>query len=1149
MKLIETPPNGFPFLQRAPYHSGFLITGLLLMITSNSTWADCVATSGATPVADSLGQKTLTPANADQIDCTTNSDAFTISNASAEGVVVNVDPGLSIKGVQVSPTIILSKDTTINNDGTLLSDQAGSAYSNFGGTITVNGTGITINNSATGVIAATDGFAIQGALNNSTFSPANGLTLVNAGTIENSSISEIRSFGLVAVANDATVTNTSTGLMLMSASGSTSLLQSGNNLTFVNDGTIFASNDYYVAPSGTISLSSGSFSAVVTGSNSSITNNGSIGIDGSFLEPENSSVIQVTGTGTSVVNTGLIDASAGGTGVLAQQAITLTNSGTISGSSGHFAINIIKGDGSVVTLQTGSVLNGDVSVSGSSLVKKTLEDFNGNQQVFDLCKTSTSRACFKAVIGAPALATLRLEGTGTEDSHFSGFNLIEKTDAGAWTLDSDFTAGSASDAYTTGDYHDALTLDIQDAAGQLTLTGNLTDNADGTAGALVKNGTGLLILSGTNTYSGTTTIHDGTLLANGGSAIGDLSAVNIAHDGIFQLGANETIGILAGSGTVDLAGNSLTMNANIDSEFGGALSGNGNISQNGNGKLTLTSDSTATGTYNLNSGSLVVNAALPMDLIVAAVGTIKGSGELSGLTNAGKLAPGNSIGTLTVNGNYTQTSSGVLEIEIDPNGAISNDLVDVSGAATLAGTLIVKGENDASLRPVVDGNSYTILTAGGGVTGQFDTVQQLAAFQFTPTYNANDVELGVTYVGFRDSTKKPNIKTGAATLNQATITAGAFNTGNTDLDNVLSQLAVLTLPEYFAAVDTIVAEPYAAFNTVLLEQSDYFADTIFGRAQSCNASGIGFVAGAADPENQAASSTQTASTCAQASGASGHGLWVDISSVGGNVDSGENLSGYDYTISGLVIGTDRAFSNDIYAGVAFGIGNAELDDYDFADAQIDGDSYFLGAYANKAQGRWGFSGLLGWGKGEYDSTRHIRFATENRQANGSFDGDSLVLAARATYALTEGNFEVVPEAGITYSKINQDGFTETGADSLNLKVEDADAHSVVTSLGVSVATEYQLGSTKTRPVLSLRYEHDWNAGSDNAHEVDASLAQAPALGSMNMVGRNRGEDGLSLDAGASIEVRQNLRVFAGVGYRWDSHGDEQKFGASATYYW
>jgi len=84
-----------------------------------------------------------------------------------------------------------------------------------------------------------------------------------------------------------------------------------------------------------------------------------------------------------------------------------------------------------------------------------------------------------------------------------------------------------------------------------------------------------------------------------------------------------------------------------------------------------------------SGGTLVVNGTTGATTVNAG-GTLGGSGTVGSTTVTGNIAPGNSIGTLNVNGSLTFNSAGGYTAEVSPTTA---DLLNVSGSAALAGTL------------------------------------------------------------------------------------------------------------------------------------------------------------------------------------------------------------------------------------------------------------------------------------------------------------------------------------------------------------------------------------------------------------------------------------------------------------------------------
>jgi T5SS/PEP-CTERM-associated repeat protein len=118
------------------------------------------------------------------------------------------------------------------------------------------------------------------------------------------------------------------------------------------------------------------------------------------------------------------------------------------------------------------------------------------------------------------------------------------------------------------------------------------------------------------------------------------------------------------------------------------------------------------------------------------------------LNQGGTLAPGRSIGTTTIAGNYTQQASAALEIEIGGILPGQWDTLSVAGNAILSGTLVLALSDD--FQPVL-GNSFTILTTGfGNVSGRFGQIEgslPLPGLGLAVTYGADFVRVQAAIPG------------------------------------------------------------------------------------------------------------------------------------------------------------------------------------------------------------------------------------------------------------------------------------------------------------------------------------------------------------------------------------------------------------------
>src|SRR5262249_28801710 len=96
---------------------------------------------------------------------------------------------------------------------------------------------------------------------------------------------------------------------------------------------------------------------------------------------------------------------------------------------------------------------------------------------------------------------------------------------------------------------------------------------------------------------------------------------------------------------------------------------------------------------------------------------LNGNGNILGnLFNAGLVSPGHSPGQIHVSGNYAQSQSGTLRIEIAGRDISQHDLLSVGGTATLGGELQLVRLDHFKLKR---NQPITFLTAGGGVVGRF----------------------------------------------------------------------------------------------------------------------------------------------------------------------------------------------------------------------------------------------------------------------------------------------------------------------------------------------------------------------------------------------------------------------------------------------
>ena len=222
-------------------------------------------------------------------------------------------------------------------------------------------------------------------------------------------------------------------------------------------------------------------------------------------------------------------------------------------------------------------------------------------------------------------------------------------------------------------------------------------------------------------------IFDISQLTNGGTTAG-----SIAGGGSFFLGHNTlTVGSLDTSTTVS--------GQILDGGLGAGIGGS--LDKVGTGTLTLTNANLYQGATTIDAGTLTVNGtiALSSGVAINSGGTLNGTGTVPAVVvnSGGVLMPGlpNAVGTLTGSGPVTFNSGASYQIFIS---GFANSKFTTSGSATINPNVGVGVLNGSS---IVLGNKYTIFTASGGVTGQFNTTVDFGRFVGTVTEDSNNAYL------------------------------------------------------------------------------------------------------------------------------------------------------------------------------------------------------------------------------------------------------------------------------------------------------------------------------------------------------------------------------------------------------------------------
>ncbi|EAA3686450.1 AIDA autotransporter-like protein ShdA, partial [Salmonella enterica subsp. enterica] len=486
-----------------------------------------------------------------------------------------------------------------------------------------------------------------------------GGTTISGGTLVATNVDAL---GSGDVTDDATLELNTGGTFDNAISGSGQVVKSGDDVltlsgansysggTLISDGTLVASNvealgSGDVTDNATLELNTGgTFDNAISGSGK--------------VEKSGDDALTLSGantyTGGTLISDGTLVASnveALGTGDVTDNAVLELNTGgdfdnAISGSG-----QVEKSGDGTLTLSGSNTYTGGTTINGGTLVASNVEAL-GSGDVTDN-------------------ATLALNTGGTFDNAISGSGQVVKsgddvlTLSGAnsysgGTLISDGTlVASNVEALGTGDVTNNATLELNTG-------GDFTNNISG-SGQVVKSGDKMLTLSGSNTYTGGTTINDGMLVATSVEALG---SGDVTNDAVLAL--------------------------NTGGDFANNIGGTGSVVKSGDETLTLSGSNTYTGGTLISSGTLVAN-----DVNALGTGDVTDNATLMLNTGGDFINNIGGTGRVEKSGDDTLTLSGTNSY---------------TGGTTISGGTLVATNVEALGTGDVTNNATLELNTGGDFT-------------------------------------------------------------------------------------------------------------------------------------------------------------------------------------------------------------------------------------------------------------------------------------------------------------------------------------------------------------------------------------------------------------------------------------------------
>lgn len=838
------------------------------------------------------------------------------------------------------------------------------------------------------------------------------------------------------------------------------------SLTISGGATLHAKHD-----KGTVAVgwgSAGTSTLIVTGNNSRLLSDGWTLIG---HHVNNTSVMTIS-DGADLTTRGLmVGEFAGSDGTLDVDNATLTVNGGRElqvGSHGKGTVNLTNGSsattasGSYIFVGTKENSSGYLNVlSGSSLtandyfVLGLASESSGTLKVSGTGSTATFKGPFYAgyadegtilvedggsvtsdtmvYVGHAADASGSITVTGATSS-FTAKNGMRLGEQGTGTL----TVADGATATVTGDlsvgsgiYYDddygTTSYNHSTATGTMTVTG--TGSTLNVSGALYvgEYGNGTVILS-----HGATINADSIAIAEQAASTGTLVIGASKNDDAVEAGTLKATNVVFGSGTGSIVFN----HTNTDYVFDANVEGAGSLDFY-SGKTALTGDYSAyTGSARVNGGTMLVNTTFNQAISVEDGGTLGGSGTVSDVTlkSGSTIAPGNSMGTLTVNGDLDFVAGSIYEVEVDKDGhsdkLVSTGTVTIDNGAKLS----VRAENgtDNGLK-YAENTDYTILSANA-LTGKFGTITENFAFlEASVSYGAKDATLTLTRTReFEEEAQNSNQRGVAKAV-------GSLKKGS----KLYAAVAVLPEGEPDKAFTQLTGEQHSNIQTFQVSNAAVDRNAASQRLRSS----MGGIGGSGDQvtygfhgeeDNIPLSMTRSPQMWAQA-----FGMW-------GEAGATENTSRVTSQSKGFLVGMDaevwRGWRTGVFAGYSQTSSKTVA-----TNSQSDIDNYHAGVYTGT---QWeAMSGLVDVNFGvsgiwhQVDTDRSVSFTGFTDNLNAQYDAATTQAFAELGYTYEFEQARIQPFAGATLIHQWTDGFTEKGG-AAALSASSSDNALGMTSLGV-----------------------------------------------------------------------------------------------------
>jgi outer membrane autotransporter protein len=556
-------------------------------------------------------------------------------------------------------------------------------------------------------------------------------------------------------------------------------------------------------------------------------------------------------------------------------------------------------------------------------------------------------------------------------------------------------------------------------------------------------------------------------LTNNGFISGGLAAIYLVSGS--TLGYFTNTGTIAGT-ILNESSNILVINGSNGTIFGTLTGYSGGIAASDIGNIISTSN------LSFGSGNQLLNDNITVN---------SGSGTV---TNAGVLEL---INPVTITGNYLQKANASLLIGVTSGAIVNGNLTDIGyGRLVVNGNAIITSGSTITLTSLgyslAQGQRYVVIAASGSGTNYNASNLIYSASGYIVTGTVQTDSSNSAYSDLVLTLGGTTPRNGATTSNAISALGGLFKYGGTDAN-------LLAVFNPAAALATTASANQAGAKLSPAALSNATVQAVNTANQAVTNVVISHVDGLRLAQS-GASGIATGERHADIA------LWGQIFGGHASQDLRDNVSGYHANYRGLLIGADGLVSDTVRAGGLISAAKTTLaSDDDNTGSSADINNYGFTAYATYTGTPWYVHVTAGVSRQQYNTVRAISYTGFSGTTNGSFHGSQYLSSVQAGYPLQLNTWlpgaTLTPIAGLSYSTLRQNGYTETGGNGAALAVNAATSNSLKSELGAKLESAFDIAYGKLLPSVQLGWRHEYRS---DATQTAASFA-ADSTGSTAFV--------------------------------------------------